>query len=600
MSAPPPPSGSSNGSRKRILPIPSSSMSSNPFAAATQDADLRLSKMARSTSHDGEKPPLVHGDDIPLPIHVDNIHHGEDDDADDADDDTIDALDAVRIHVISKEHTNSTDGCGFNPHAYLQKIQEHSVPPAVGGHALEYANQVFGDDETIKRPPSCPRAALVHVFIHTPSCLALVTTTPTEAFKDAPPREHPVNLLQKHAFAEPAKLFTSIDEFNAAIAEAKANSLPLLPNAEPIAVAPMQLEDDTTTQMAVSRLNLADEACLRLRAQLDAITVLSVDAGSAVLEECEETSQEERAGNLGGEGWEMYAAHTTQAPVKLLGFMAVYRFYAFPVDRCRLRLSQLVTLPSFRRKGVGALMMRALYRSASDPKQRGGLSVVDVSLEDPTEETRRLRDSEDVRRLLSDDYFVKAADASWEKASQGGSLKLPADVSRRMGESFQIAKMQRRRAWEVLLSCRRNGEVSPELLKLITRRVLAEGGCAEKLSEKLQRKRMFDSGGASNNDEEVSAFVMWRASRSMIEAYKDPSKILLQALSGAKTAAGGHGMGGSRGMANFLPSIPEPAVSEANLKEQKEKEVVDPEKVEELVGEAVQDVRRAVTAATRR
>ena len=77
----------------------------------------------------------------------------------------------------------------------------------------------------------------------------------------------------------------------------------------------------------------------------------------------------------------MKAAATTAADGQneLLGFMAVYRFYAFPVDRCRLRLSQLVTLPSFRRKGVGALMMRALYRSASDPKQRGGLSVVDVS-----------------------------------------------------------------------------------------------------------------------------------------------------------------------------------------------------------------------------
>lgn len=61
--------------------------------------------------------------------------------------------------------------------------------------------------------------------------------------------------------------------------------------------------------------------------------------------------------------------------------------------------------------------------SAANASQRGGLRVVDVSLEDPTDETRRLRDAEDGRRLLADAYFVAEADKAWERTASASEAR---------------------------------------------------------------------------------------------------------------------------------------------------------------------------------
>ena len=321
----------------------------------------------------------------------------------------------------------------------------------------------------------------------------------------------------------------------------------------------------------------------------------------------------------------------------------MFRFYAYPVGKCRLRLSQLVTLPSYRRQGVGALLVRAVYRSAADSAQRGGLCTVDVSLEDPTDDTRRLRDAEDARRLLNDTECVAAADKAWEEAKRATAaspedaqcydpalwipLRLPAKVSERMGSAFNIHKMQRRRAWEVLLLCRNAaadrratpGDVPPALNALIRRRVYIETTGFEhvpdepsasnpsarrdgRMSVALARKRILDDTSHNREaeaNEGAASFVMWRASHAMLKAFADPKDVLIRALEGAKHAAGGHGNGGSRAMGSFLPTVPEPAVSEQNMQVEREKEKVDPEAFAELAAEALESACRAATMARR-
>lgn len=62
----------------------------------------------------------------------------------------------------------------------------------------------------------------------------------------------------------------------------------------------------------------------------------------------------------------------------IVGFVTAYKYwvydkYSHSVDKSRLRVSQVVVLPPFQRKGHGGRMLRAVYKHAqSDP------SILDV------------------------------------------------------------------------------------------------------------------------------------------------------------------------------------------------------------------------------
>lgn len=85
----------------------------------------------------------------------------------------------------------------------------------------------------------------------------------------------------------------------------------------------------------------------------------------------------------------------------------------------------------------------------------------------------------------------------------------------------------------------------------------------------------------------------------MLEAFSDPKTVLLSALEGAKNAAGGAGCGGSRNIGRFLSSVPEPAVSEANMLDQVRKEDIDVDAFHEEAVIAVSSCLRAAAIALR-
>lgn len=88
-----------------------------------------------------------------------------------------------------------------------------------------------------------------------------------------------------------------------------------------------------------------------------------------------------------------------------MGYTSLYKFWCWP-DSSRIRLSQFVILPPYQKQGHGA----ALYTTVYDQiRQRP--SVAELTVEDPSEDFDRLRDGNDIRRLLLPGGFVETAKA---------------------------------------------------------------------------------------------------------------------------------------------------------------------------------------------
>ncbi|CDS01211.1 hypothetical protein, partial [Sporisorium scitamineum] len=97
-----------------------------------------------------------------------------------------------------------------------------------------------------------------------------------------------------------------------------------------------------------------------------------------------------------------------------MGYTSLYKFWCWP-DSSRIRLSQFVILPPFQKQGHGG----ALYTTVYDQiRQRS--SVTELTVEDPSEDFDRLRDGNDLRRLLAPGGFVETAKAE-------GKLHAPVD-----------------------------------------------------------------------------------------------------------------------------------------------------------------------------
>ena len=76
------------------------------------------------------------------------------------------------------------------------------------------------------------------------------------------------------------------------------------------------------------------------------------------------------------------------------GFSTVYQFYAHPFQR-RLRISQVLVLPPYQRKGFGAKLLDAVRVYAQMQDKEEGKEIADITVEDPTDQLQRLRDVRD-------------------------------------------------------------------------------------------------------------------------------------------------------------------------------------------------------------
>ena len=92
------------------------------------------------------------------------------------------------------------------------------------------------------------------------------------------------------------------------------------------------------------------------------------------------------------------------------GFSTVYQFYAHPFQR-RLRISQVLVLPPYQRKGFGAKLLDAV-RVYAQMQDKEGKDVADITVEDPTDQLQRLRDVRDCVAATENEGIVQAVKAA--------------------------------------------------------------------------------------------------------------------------------------------------------------------------------------------
>ncbi|XP_048730537.2 histone acetyltransferase type B catalytic subunit-like [Ostrea edulis] len=116
------------------------------------------------------------------------------------------------------------------------------------------------------------------------------------------------------------------------------------------------------------------------------------------------------------------------------GYMTVYNYYAYPT-KVRPRVSQVLVLPSFQKMGLCAEMLQTFYNDTYSRKE-----VLDITVEDPSENFQRVRDYVDVKNCQGLSSFQS------EKLLKGFSEEMQKEAC----EKFKLNKKQARRVYEIL------------------------------------------------------------------------------------------------------------------------------------------------------
>jgi len=118
----------------------------------------------------------------------------------------------------------------------------------------------------------------------------------------------------------------------------------------------------------------------------------------------------------------------------IVGYMTVYQYYAYP-DKIRPRISQMVILPPFQKKGHGAQLLQTVDRFyIKDPQ------VLDMTVEEPSYDFVRLRDYIDALGCNKLSAFAP------ENLRSGFSDEM-VDQARK---ELKINKIQCRKVYEIL------------------------------------------------------------------------------------------------------------------------------------------------------
>ncbi|XP_034249338.1 histone acetyltransferase type B catalytic subunit [Thrips palmi] len=119
----------------------------------------------------------------------------------------------------------------------------------------------------------------------------------------------------------------------------------------------------------------------------------------------------------------------------IAGYATVYDYYAYPENK-RPRISQFLVLPPFQRQGIGANLLRTIYN-----RYMGNAKVLDITVEDPSQDFQFLRDYVDCENLKQLSCY------------QPDALKrgfCPNEMALEAREKFKINKKQARRVYEIL------------------------------------------------------------------------------------------------------------------------------------------------------
>jgi len=159
------------------------------------------------------------------------------------------------------------------------------------------------------------------------------------------------------------------------------------------------------------------------------------------------------------------------------GYITVYEYYAYgrTKNMKRPRISQMLILPPYQRQGLGANLLNTLYRNYHSDS-----SVVDITVEDPSDNFIRLRDFVDTQNCLKIPAFSK------EKVLAG----FTEEMSSAAASQLKLCKKQARRIYEIVrlhYTSRADAAQYKEYREVVKRRLNAPFKREQTQLEKLKR-----------------------------------------------------------------------------------------------------------------
>ncbi|GFO19708.1 histone acetyltransferase type b catalytic subunit-like [Plakobranchus ocellatus] len=192
------------------------------------------------------------------------------------------------------------------------------------------------------------------------------------------------------------------------------------------------------------------------------------------------------------------------------GYMTVYNFYAYP-EKVRPRISQVLVLPPFQKMGLCARLIQTFYNICYNR-----MEVLDITVEDPSENFQRVRD------------FVDCSNCSKLESFQPDLLR--EGFSHEMVEEAQaklkLSKLQTRRVYEIL-RLKATNEGNKEMFRQyrldLKRRLnlpyLRNRKTYKKLERTLLPEELSQTLGVINNDEQRFRYLE-AAFQEDLKAYK--------------------------------------------------------------------------------
>mmetsp|Transcript_19987 Transcript_19987/g.27679 ORF Transcript_19987/g.27679 Transcript_19987/m.27679 type:complete len:477 (-) Transcript_19987:115-1545(-) len=309
------------------------------------------------------------------------------------------------------------------------------VSENIEGFHPEFCHQIFGEEEIVYGY----KGLKVNVYLHCVSMQALVDIQFAE--KMPPPLRagmgggrapDDIEGLLKEAL--PSGFTTHRKDFLAILDRLQACP-PQLPSQATLLAQGAEGE----TEWSVASLSLEKSSEMKnLAERLQPLVLFFIDGGSFI-----DTEDPK---------WDLHVllVKDAQGQTSLAGFCTVYRFYGYP-ESIRLRISQVIVLPPYQRHGHCSRLIESVYSQARMPA--GG--VLDVTMEEPTDVLRRVRDRVELRGLLANPLFSQAAAAAVTAGATETppkrAMQVPEQVSHNARSDLKMCKGQLARCWEFLL-----------------------------------------------------------------------------------------------------------------------------------------------------
>jgi len=121
----------------------------------------------------------------------------------------------------------------------------------------------------------------------------------------------------------------------------------------------------------------------------------------------------------------------------VVGYMTVYEYYAYgrETNNKRPRIAQMLVLPPFQRLGLGSKLLDTVYSHYKADK-----TVVDITVEDPSDNFVRLRDFVDTKNCMKLEAYSK------DEVMKGFTEKMASAAAKEL----KICKKQARRVYEIV------------------------------------------------------------------------------------------------------------------------------------------------------